>query len=487
MKKVKKNLVARTVIIILLVFIAAISVYWTKTQKEKPVCSRCNVVLVDIDILRADALPCYGYSRNTAPSICALAQKSQFFIDNYAQSNWTLPSFISTITSLYPLSHGVQKTYKDELRPNVPTLAQTLKNFGYKTYFFGPKTPSVMNDTNGGTKGYDVTQNIDVDRWAETLRGLLASEQRFFAHFYSIDLHMPYRLKSESQIIEKMERPVGFPITHEEFSSLVSKYLYQNYKEVFTPTAIKERPDIFTPTGPSSAKSLADYYWRLIETPDATKITDVGWPAQYDTYLKEIKKDEQKTRPYVRLLYDSVLALIDKKIAPSLEAILSKDIPAQTLIVFYSDHGEEFGERGRYGHPYSLYNEIIKTPLLIYVPGVKPHAITGVSENIDIFPTILSLVGVRPPLGIQGSSLLPFITNNDLRNQSVAISQANTNMFSIYNGTWKLIINNISAPQKDAELYNTTNDYGEKNNVFSSSPDVGNALLTELLSKISSK
>ena len=90
-EKKEKNLNLALIVTIFFLVAAVVSARWVKFQKERPLCPWCNIVLIDIDILRADALPCYGYKRNTAPNICALAQKGLVFTDNYAQSTWTLP------------------------------------------------------------------------------------------------------------------------------------------------------------------------------------------------------------------------------------------------------------------------------------------------------------------------------------------------------------------------------------------------------------
>ena len=192
--------------------------------------SLCNIVLIDIDILRADALPCYGYKRNTAPNICALAQKGLVFTDNYAQSTWTLPSMMSTITSQYPFNHGVLKTYRGALDYNTPSLAQALRSAGYKTFFLGSVMPETITDVNGGTRGYDVIQSASVDSWPTLVTTLLKRGAPFFLHLYTNSLHMPYLLDKESQLLEPVPRPAGFPVTPKEFSSLVGSSLYNNYK-----------------------------------------------------------------------------------------------------------------------------------------------------------------------------------------------------------------------------------------------------------------
>ena len=79
------------------------------------------------------------------------------------------------------------------------------------------------------------------------------------------------------------------------------------------------------------------------------------------------------------------------------------------IIVFTSDHGEEFGERGFVGwHSHTLYDELLRVPLLVKLPGAA-HAGVSVDEQvcgIDIAPTILAALGLDAPAGFEGVSLL---------------------------------------------------------------------------------
>lgn len=480
MKKVKKHLIVRVVIVLFLVFTAAASLYWIKVQKEKPACPRCNIILIDIDILRADALPCYGYKKNTAPNICALANKGQIFTDNYAQANWTLPSMMSTITSQYPFSHGVSKTYRDVLNPNTPTLAGELQNIGYNTLYFGSISSSTIDDTNGGTRGYNSVRSFGPRRWLTAVRGALDPKSPFFIHLYSGSLHMPYLVENESQILELLPRPNNFPVTLKDFKPLVGKSLYENYLDVFTPLAMSERPDLFASMSASKIPGLVDYFWSRAIPNDPIRIINNGWKVKFEAYMEAVAKNEPFSGPYTRLLYDSVLSVLDNDMSPLLSLINSPDFEKNTIVILYSDHGEAFGEHGINGHPESLYNEIIKTPLIIYVPGVSPQRFTVSSQNIDIFPTVLGLVGGASPDGLHGASLVTLITKGTSIQKRPIITQAGKYQFSVYDGTLKLIVRNYGNPLDGAELYNTRQDPGETTNIISlHQKDVG-ALLSSL-------
>ena len=97
-------------------------------QTDRPT----NVVIIGVDTLRPDHLSCYGYQRGTSANIDALAAGGTLFLNTISQSSWTLPSFASLLTSLYPHQHGVNSGMS-QVRDTFPTLATLLKERGYAT------------------------------------------------------------------------------------------------------------------------------------------------------------------------------------------------------------------------------------------------------------------------------------------------------------------------------------------------------------------
>ncbi|MEC8277229.1 MAG: sulfatase, partial [Myxococcota bacterium] len=100
--------------------------------------TRPDIILVIVDTLRSDHLGCYGYSRNTTPNIDAVAAEGLQFMRAYAQASWTLPSFVSLWTGLYPHEHLVGRSPDvhdvfGALPPERITLAELLQTQGYAT------------------------------------------------------------------------------------------------------------------------------------------------------------------------------------------------------------------------------------------------------------------------------------------------------------------------------------------------------------------
>ena len=136
-----------------------------------------------------------------------------------------------------------------------------------------------------------------------------------------------------------------------------------------------------------------------------------GYPAE------ELTDDD---RDYVVALYDAELAHLDDVIGRFLDSLDRLGLSDNTLVVVLSDHGEEFGERGYMARHGTLYDEVIRTPLIIAGPGVPVgREFNQPVRNIDIAPTLLSLAGLEIPEVWQGSSLEPIWTGSEQESREV--------------------------------------------------------------------
>src|SRR5262245_25862161 len=94
---------------------------------------KSNLILITVDTLRADRLGCYGYSRIRTPHVDALATQGARFATVVAQTPLTLPSHCSILTGTYPMFHQVRDNVGYRLENSKRTLAEVLKEAGYKT------------------------------------------------------------------------------------------------------------------------------------------------------------------------------------------------------------------------------------------------------------------------------------------------------------------------------------------------------------------
>jgi arylsulfatase A-like enzyme len=107
--------------------------------------------------------------------------------------------------------------------------------------------------------------------------------------------------------------------------------------------------------------------------------------------------------------YKNALREADAALAALVDGLRTRDLYEQTMIVVMGDHGEAFGQHpGNYGHTLFAYDENVRVPLLVALPGVttQPVRARQVASVLDIAPTVLDLAGLAAPGDYQGRSLL---------------------------------------------------------------------------------
>jgi arylsulfatase A-like enzyme len=117
-------------------------------------------------------------------------------------------------------------------------------------------------------------------------------------------------------------------------------------------------------------------------------------------------------RRHIAALYDGEIAFADKAIGALVDGIDRRGLRNRTLLIFLSDHGEELFDHGGLDHGHSLFDELIRVPLIISLPGTIPGK-SRVSEHVrllDVMPTVLDMLGLRQPAHLEGVSLKNFLT-----------------------------------------------------------------------------
>jgi len=328
-------------------FLSALTV-GCATQPERP-----NIVMLDLDTLRADHLGAYGYELDTTPHMDALARRGSLFMENYAQAGWTAPSQASLLTSTYVAVNRITQ-FGQVLDPQVPLLAEVLQDAGYATRAYSQLVGQSFE------RGFDdyiprdgewKTGPVDpeLDRTFAQMADWAGEQTRpFFLFLHTYQVHLGYAPLEE-------------------------------YEQRFV------SPDY---AGPLRSRDITEAYMKQLAT-GPYELTDAD-------------------RDYIVALYDALLAHLDDAIGIFLASLDELGLRENTLVVIVSDHGEEFGERGRMARHATLYNEVIRTPLIIAGPGVpRKRVFRKVVRNIDVAPTLLSLADVEIPAIWQGTSLEP--------------------------------------------------------------------------------
>jgi len=366
-----------------------------------------NVVLVSVDTLRADRLGCYGREPSFTPAIDAFREDAVLFEVTIAQAPSTLSSHASLFTSLIPHHHGASMTRRSALAPDHLTLAEALRAEGFATAAFhgGGQLDEVFGLDQGfgvyETPGHQPDQPIGEeafsDRFRPTVERALAwleeeDPSRFFLFLHTYEIHHPYTPSPED--LAAIETGYAGPLPPEISIDLLRGI---NGGQ--------------TPLGPEDLRHIES------------------------TYEAEIRS-------------------VDAAFAALVEGLRRLGLYDTALIVFTSDHGEEFGEHGTVGwHSHTLFDELLRVPLLVKYPGGW-HAGQKLDAQVrllDVAPTVLGAVGVERPGVFQGANLTHYVSGGPPPSP-YALSALDEGGTSLRTPEWKRI---------RRELYDLTEDPGE--------------------------
>jgi arylsulfatase A-like enzyme len=327
---------------------------------EKRKADEFNILVVSFDTLRPDHMGCYGYFRDTTPNIDAFAEKGLLFSQAISTSPWTTPAHYSLFTGLYPSAHGNKRTFNDPFSFD-ETIVTILKENGY--YTIGVTGGGSVSSQFGFGNGFNIYREYASYAWAEpgkfadheddtskTFDTALAwleqnAEAKFFMFLHTFECHMPYE----------------------------------------------------------------DPYF----------LSDDG----VDNLIERRKA-----------LYDGDIRRADSFFGSLVQKLESLGLMENTIIVFLSDHGDEFYEHyseadvirtsqkktipipepdeiipevSSVDHAHSVYDELIRMPLIFYIPGFSaPKRILDSQVSmIDVMPTLLDLLDIGYDVPMQGSSL----------------------------------------------------------------------------------
>ncbi len=110
--------------------------------------------------------------------------------------------------------------------------------------------------------------------------------------------------------------------------------------------------------------------------------------------------------------YDSGIRTVDEHIRRASEALRWDE---DTLLVVTADHGEELGDRGRFGHGAALFAELLDVPLLVHGPGIPPRRVPDRVSLVDVLPTLREAAGLPAASTDAGVSLMPLLRDPDAR------------------------------------------------------------------------
>lgn len=135
----------------------------------------------------------------------------------------------------------------------------------------------------------------------------------------------------------------------------------------------------------------------------------------HDQYIAHDKDGIPPFGPKLRDRYDAEVLFTDRYVGKLLDFVAAHPWGKRTAIVITADHGEAFGEHNMFSHGFELWENLVRIPLLFYVPGVAPKRIDTPRSAIDLAPTLFDLLAtpVDPALALEGKSLVAELTGKD--------------------------------------------------------------------------
>lgn len=373
-------------------------------RKAKPSEGRPNVVLISIDTTRPDHLGCYGYGKNTSPHIDRLAGAGIRFANARTQTPWTLPSHMSLMTSMLP-SHNGMDWYTGALSSEIPMLAQILKKHEYKTA--GLVNDAQMMAVWGFNRGFDLWREFP----ESTPEGNCENITK--------------------QALQWLRTSTAHPF-----------FLFLHY---YDPHAPYDPPQRFKEKFGSSLSGQEAF--RL----------------QKRAKFPSGKLPEPKLWAEVVGSYDGEIAWLDEELGKLFEGL-----PDNTLVVLFSDHGEAFKEHGRTDHGASLYDEEVRSVLIMRHPRLlaQPKVVEQPVMLMDVAPTILRLCDIEPPPHYEGTDLGPLWQGKTLPDRLILSENKTTYVGSMQKmamlGDWKFIYSVLDGKQELYKMPDEQTDLSKK-------------------------
>ncbi|MBO6935048.1 MAG: sulfatase-like hydrolase/transferase [Deltaproteobacteria bacterium] len=393
-----------------------------------PSADQNNVIFVVVDTLRADHLPAYGYDTGNTPNLDAFAADAIRFDQAFANASWTRPSFASILSGRLPTNHGVMGK-ADSLPDEIVTLPEAMQEAGYHTR--GLVTNFNVAPYYNFQQGFDHYEFLEPDH----VLGADDSGSKLL-------LHQVLR-----RVVEKVYAiaDVVYPGGAYQDAEVVNRRLGQWME---------------------SADEGKPFFWF------------VGYMDPHDPYFVHPydgngyaraahQHPEEAEAPELRRMYDGEITYWDEHFGNLVQELKDAGLYEDTTIIITADHGEEFCDHGGFWHGTTLYDEQIRVPLFVKLPGNQRGGTTVRHwvQSIDLMPSLLKQLDLEIPEGVQGGDVFEgtdvvYAEESHEGNVLESIRERR--------GTdeWKLIIANEGNPRglEPTELYRVDFDPGEQTN-----------------------
>jgi arylsulfatase A-like enzyme len=417
-----------------------------------------NVILITIDCLRADHVSCYGYSRNTTPKLDEIANNGILFKQAIVNGCPTLSSFPAILASNYPPLHIDRQA--DAMKNNT-SIAAILSNSDYQTAAF--HSNPFLSRVYGYDKGFDIfddnlgNETSFLRRSKFKLEDLLTSLSLGQLYLMLIRLYDRYfRFRIEGRESVKVRADILNRKAISWLKDCSGKFfLWLHYMDVHHPCS---PPDEY----------LNQFLPRTTSMQEKRRI---AYRPIVDIYLDKMSNHDYEV---LISLYDASIRYVDEAVGQLIVELKKLNLYDDTVIIITADHGQEFGEHGRF-IPWELYDTSLHVPLIMANSGAGEGLVIEKQVSlIDLAPTILDLVSIESADNFQGRSLLPVIEGRNPISPLIMSIQLNLpssrfshiRAISCRSEDWKYICTEkYDGTNVKQELYDLKNDPGETKNL----------------------
>jgi len=330
-----------------------------------------SVFLYMVDTLRADALSPYGGDPAVTPRLTEFAQDAVTYETARAPSSWTLPSIASLLTGTYAFRHKAMRGDVKFSEGRTPSLARILGEHGYTSVA--------------------VSQSVI----ASARFGFGDSFDDFFLN----DHLNSYGLRSQR----------------------IRRFLIQWLLDRGT----DDRPFMayVHTVGPHAPYAPYGEFRRFAEEHPGSLSREEYLPAKF--MAKGHGRDAQELA-HLRALYQGEVMYSDENFGKFIELLKYLGLYEDSVIIFVSDHGEEFGEHGGFDHGRTLYEELLRVPLMVKFPGSRwaGERVDLPVSLVDVVPMILDYLDLPSSgLTVDGQPVPPVASSEDLLASRIGLAE----------------------------------------------------------------
>ena len=452
---------------------------------------RVNLILIVVDSLRARNMQIYGYELPTTPNLNSYLQRVVVFENAYCTATNTDPSLTALFTGKYPVitgvhNHGSRVTRSEILRAEgLQYFTEVLRDNGFWT---GALDVSDRWHRKGYSEYFYQTRSnfYGLGSIGNNLLDNLHAYDMFFA---VLTLIVPPTRLPPSNLKAENITDSAIRLIREKWGVARrggGNFLFIHYWDTHTPYSPPENllkeflvPRDLGDLGQNTPQDIVRSFKRPLLKP-----IDCAW-------LRKLPSIE-----YALAAYDGAVANVDQEIGRLLREIEKLGHFDRTVVIITSDHGESLLEHGVYFDHHSLYEPVVKVPLLVLLPDVLPLRNRKIATNVshvDLFPTILELAEASFDYDkLNVKSLLPMMFREEVANSNnsdrpILVEESHFEMKrAVRLGRFKLIqaltpefneCRFCGRPHGDnEELFDLVADPNETKNISSERPDVIQAI-----------